>query len=60
VGLGSAVVTDEQPFEVVQPGEGALDHPAEASQPGAVVGLSASDLGRDPEPAQQAPYLSWS
>ncbi len=28
VDLGAAVVADEQPFEVVQPGEGALDDPA--------------------------------
>jgi hypothetical protein len=57
VDLGSAVVADEQPLEVVEPGEGALHHPAGASQPGAVVGLSAGDLGRDPEPAQRSPVL---
>lgn len=49
VDLGSAVVTDKQSFEVVQPGKGALDDPAGTTEPGAMVGLSAGDLGRDPE-----------
>jgi len=57
VNLGSAVVADEQPFEVVQPGEGALDDPASTPEPGAMLGLAAGDLGCDPEPAQQAPVL---
>ena len=43
-----AVVADEQSFEVVQPGEGALDDPAVAAQPGAVLGLAARDHGLDP------------
>ncbi len=50
--LGAAVVADEQPFEVVQPGEGALDDPAGATEPGAVLGLAAGDLGGDPEASQ--------
>jgi hypothetical protein len=57
VDLGSAVVADEQSLEVVQPGEGALDDPASTPEPGAVLGLPAGDLGRDPEPAQEAPIL---
>jgi hypothetical protein len=57
VDLGAAVVADEQPFEVVQPGEGALDDPASATEAGAVPGLSTSDLGRDPPPAQLVPVL---
>jgi hypothetical protein len=57
VDLGSAVVADEQPLEVMQPGEGALDDPAGAAEPGAVTGLATGDLGGDPEPAQQAPVL---
>src|SRR3954453_21171827 len=32
VDLGAAVVTNEQPLELVQPGEGALDDPAVAAQ----------------------------
>ena len=55
--LGAAVVADEKAFEVVQPGEGALDDPASTPEPGAVLGLSAGDLGRDPEPAQRTPVL---
>lgn len=55
--LGSAVVADEQSLEVVQPGEGALDDPAHATEPGAVLGLAAGDLGCDPELEKQAPVL---
>jgi hypothetical protein len=44
----AAVVANEQSFEVVQPGEGALDEPAGAAEAGAVFGLAAGDLGRDP------------
>jgi hypothetical protein len=57
VHLGSAVVADEQPLEVVQPGEGALDDPPHTAEPGSVLGLAAGDLGRDPELAQQVPVL---
>ncbi len=46
--LGAAVVADEQPLEVVQPGEGALDHPAHAPEAGAVLSLAVGDLGPDP------------
>jgi len=53
----AAVVADEQPFEVVQPGEGALNDPAGATQAGAVLGLAASDLGCDATPAELAPVL---
>ena len=44
----AGVVADEQPFELVEPGEGSLDHPAGASEPGAVLGLASCDLGLDP------------
>jgi hypothetical protein len=57
VDLVAAVVADEEPFEVVQPGEGALDDPAGAAEPGAVLGLAACDLRRDPAPAELAPVL---
>ena len=43
VDLVAAVVADEQSFEVMQPGEGALDDPADGSEPGAVRGLAAGD-----------------
>ena len=33
VDLVVAVVADEQSFEVVEPGEGALDDPADGAQP---------------------------
>jgi len=32
VDVGAAVVADEQAAELVQPGEGALDHPSEAAE----------------------------
>jgi hypothetical protein len=57
VGLVVAVVADEQPLEVVQPGERALHHPAGAAKPGAVLGLAAGDLGRDPAVAELAAVL---
>ena len=38
----AAVCTDEETAAVVEPGEGALDDPAAASETGAVVGLAAS------------------
>jgi hypothetical protein len=36
VDLGASVVADEQPLELVQPGEGALDDPAVAAEPRSV------------------------
>lgn len=45
--LVAAVVADEQPLEVVQPSEGALDDPTGTAEPGAVLGLAACDLGAD-------------
>ena len=43
----AAVVADEQPLVVVQPGKRALDDPAHAAESGAVLGLAASDLRLD-------------
>jgi hypothetical protein len=57
VDLGAAVEADEQPLEVVQPGEGALDDPASATEAGAVLGLTASDLRLDAAQAKLAPVL---
>jgi hypothetical protein len=57
VDLVAAVVADEQSLEVVEPGEGALDDPAGAAEPGAVCGLAAGDLVGDAAPAELAPVL---
>ena len=53
----AAVVADEESLVVVEPGEGALDDPADAAEAGAVLGLTASDLGLDPADAELAPVL---
>ena len=52
--LVAAVVADEQPFELVQPGEGAFDDPAVAAEPGAVLGAAAGDLRGDAAAAELA------
>jgi hypothetical protein len=57
VDVGTAVVADEQSFELVQPGEAALDDPAVAAQPGAVLGLAAGDLRFDPALPEQTAVL---
>jgi hypothetical protein len=43
VDVVAAVGPNEETATVVQPGEGALDDPAVAAEPGAVLGLAASD-----------------
>jgi len=53
----AAVVADEQPFEVVQPGEGALDNPADATEAGTMVGVATCDLGAHTSQSQLAPVL---
>jgi hypothetical protein len=53
----SAVVADEQSLVVVQPGEGALDDPADAAETGPVLGLPTSDLRLDPARAELAPVF---
>ena len=50
----AALVADEQSFELVQPGKGALDDPAVTAEPGAVAGVASRDLGLDPAPAELA------
>ena len=47
VDLVAAVVADEEAFEVVQPGEGALDDPAVAAETRAVRCLAPRDLRGD-------------
>ena len=57
--FGAAVVADEQPSELVQPGEGALDDPAERPRPEPCASR-AGDLGFDAAEAEWRRYLSWS
>jgi len=52
-----AVVADEQSLEVMQPGEGALDDPADAAEAGAVLGLTAGDVGADASSVELAPVF---
>ena len=59
VHIGAMVVADEQALEVVEPGEGALHDPADTTEPRAVFGLPACDLGVDPELTARR-YVSWS
>ena len=42
---------------MVEPGKGALDHPAHGAQPGAVCGPSSGDHGRDASLADQTAVL---
>ena len=55
--LPSAFVADEQAFELVQPGEGALHDPAVAAKAGAVTGVAAGDLCFDPALTELATVL---
>lgn len=55
--IGSYLGADAQAFELVQPGESALDHPADLAQTGPVRDAAARDLRRDPVPAQQSAVL---
>ena len=55
--LGAAFVADEQPFELVQVREGALDNPTESAEAGAMLGAAASDHRRDPAGANEPAVL---
>ena len=57
MGFMSAVGAEQQSAAVVQPGEGGLDDPAIASQPGAVCGLAARDYGFHSALPDEAPLL---
>jgi hypothetical protein len=57
VGLVAAVGAEEQPAAVVQPGEGALDDPAVAAEPGAVLGLPSRDHWLDAALPDEPPVL---
>jgi hypothetical protein len=54
VDLVAAVVANEQPLELVQPGKGALDDPSDAAKTGTVLGLTTGDLRSDPALAELA------
>jgi hypothetical protein len=43
VDVGAALITDEQPAALVQPGEGAFDDPALAAKPRAVLAEATCD-----------------
>jgi hypothetical protein len=55
--VGTALVTDGQTAEGVEPGEGALDRPAPAAQARAVGGLASGDAVADAALAQEAAVL---
>ena len=46
--VAAALIARAEPFEGVQPGEAALDHPALTAQPGAVRDAAAGDPRSDP------------
>ena len=57
VDLGPAFVADEQPLELMEMREGALNNPAVAAESGAVLGLSARDQRLDAALADEAPVF---
>jgi hypothetical protein len=57
VDLGPTVIADEQPLELVHPGEGTLDHPAVTTEAGAVLAAAAGDLRFDSASAKLAPVF---
>ena len=57
VDVVAAVGADEQSAAVVKPGEGALDDPTVAAEPGAVFSLTASDQRLDAALPNEPPVL---
>jgi hypothetical protein len=57
VEIGTSFVAGAEPFELVQPGEGALDHPAHLAQSGAVGHAASRDHRLDAALPQQAAVL---
>lgn len=55
--VNTSLVADAEPFELVKPGEGALDYPADLAQSGAVGGTASGDHGFDAAFPQQAAVL---
>jgi hypothetical protein len=52
--VGAPLVTEEQPTELVEPGESALNDPSVSAKAGAVRSLTAGDHGLDPAQPEQA------
>ena len=52
--IGASFVAGSEPFELVQPGEGALDHPEHLAQSGAVGDAASGDQRFDATLPQQA------
>jgi hypothetical protein len=57
VNVRAALVAGAQPLERVQPGETALDHPADLAQPGAMRDATAGDAWGDPSCPQEVAVL---
>jgi hypothetical protein len=57
VEIGASFVAGSEPLELVQPGEGALDHPAHLAQPATVSDAASRDQGLDAPLPQQAAVL---
>jgi hypothetical protein len=57
VDVVTAVGADQEAAAVVEPGEGALDDPAVAAEPGAVLGLAAGDQRLDAALPDEAAVL---
>jgi hypothetical protein len=57
VQVGAYLVADTQALELVEPGEGPLDHPAGLTQAGTVGDASTGNERLDPTPPQQAALL---
>ncbi len=55
--IGASFVAGAEPFELVQPGEGALDDPAHLAQSGAVGDAASGDQRLDAAFPQQAAVL---
>lgn len=55
--IGASFVANAEPFELVQPGEGALHYPAHFAQPGAVGDAASGDHRFDAALSQQAAVL---
>jgi hypothetical protein len=54
VEIGASFVSGAEPFELVQPGEGTLDHPAHLAQSGTAGDAASCDQRLDAAPPQQA------
>jgi hypothetical protein len=55
--IRASLVADAESFELVQPGEGVLDHPTDLAQAGAMGDAASGDHGFDAALPQQAAVL---